>query len=185
MSVYFRHGWPQIVQSDQGRKFVNNVTKSLFQHTGVEHRISSVYHPQTNGLDERMNQTLVRTLIKLTQDHQENWDLHLEGVSHRISKQDSSKFSPYFLMYNRHPRKAIDHGLANSSIDPASPIDDEDRKDTFVKQLIELREHNKAEVTENILKAQARQKKYYDVKHSNHVSIYMLSYILPNHITLH
>ena len=88
-------------------------------------------------------------------------------------------------MYNRHPRKAIDHGLANSSIDPASPIDDEDRKDTFVKQLIELREHNKAEVTENILKAQARQKKYYDVKHSNHVSIYMLSYILPNHITLH
>ena len=67
-------------------------------------------------------------------------------------------------MYNRHPRNAIDHELANSSIDPASPIDDEDRKDTLVKQVIELREHNKAKATENILKAQARQKKYYDVK---------------------
>ena len=177
MSIFFRHGWPQIVQSDQGREFVNDVTKSLFQLTGVEHRISSAYHPQTNGLDERMNQTLVRTLIKLTQDQQENWDLHLEGVlySYRISRQDSSKFSPYFLMYNRHPRKAIDHELANSSIDPASLIDDEDRKDTLVKQLIELREHNKAKATENILKAQARQKKYYDVKHSNYVS-YLLLY---------
>jgi hypothetical protein len=64
LSLFCRHGWPEIVQSDQGREFVNKVSKCLFELTGVEHRISSAYHPQTNGLDERTNQTLVHTLIK-------------------------------------------------------------------------------------------------------------------------
>ena len=70
--------------SDQGKEFVNNLNKELFQKTGIEHRIASAYHPQvcihiiyrlyilclffvhliiyTNGLTERMNQTLQRSL---------------------------------------------------------------------------------------------------------------------------
>ena len=34
--------------SDQGREFVNAVTKYLFDMTGAEHCISSAYHPKTN-----------------------------------------------------------------------------------------------------------------------------------------
>jgi transposase InsO family protein len=41
------------------------INKHLFDMTGVEHRISAAYHPQTNGLDERFNQTLVNCLIKM------------------------------------------------------------------------------------------------------------------------
>ena len=32
--------------SDQGKEFVNNLNKELFQKTGIEHRIASAYHPQ-------------------------------------------------------------------------------------------------------------------------------------------
>ena len=53
-----RYGVAEIVMSDQGREFVNDVNRRLFELTGSEHRVSSAYHPQTNGLDERMNQTL-------------------------------------------------------------------------------------------------------------------------------
>lgn len=82
----------------------------------MEHRISSAYHPQTNGLDERTNQTLVRTLKKLT-SAEEDWDQHIEAAlyAYHISVHDSSRFSPFFLMYNRHPRKAIDFELATAS----------------------------------------------------------------------
>ena len=91
-----RHGWPEVVISNQGREFVNEVSRTLFEHTHIEHRISSAYHPQTNGLDERTNQTLVRALIKHCSTNQKDWDLHLESTLHayRISRQDSSKFSP-------------------------------------------------------------------------------------------
>ena len=39
----------------------------------------------------------------------EDWDEHLPAAlyAYRISKQASSKFTPFFLMYNRNPRKAV------------------------------------------------------------------------------
>ena len=65
LDMFCRHGWPKLVQSDQGREFVNGVNSCLFKLTGVKQCVSSAYHPQTNGLDERLNQTLVTTLKKV------------------------------------------------------------------------------------------------------------------------
>ena len=66
--------------SDQGREFVNKVNQSLFQLFKTEHRISTAYHPQTNGLVEHYNQTLQRCLIKLVNREQDNWDEYIDGV---------------------------------------------------------------------------------------------------------
>ena len=66
--------------SDQGREFVNKVNYCLFKMTNTEHRISSAYHRQTNGLVERFNQTLQRSLVKLVNDNQNDWDELLDGV---------------------------------------------------------------------------------------------------------
>ena len=59
---------------------MNRVNAVLFQMTGTEHRISTAYHPQTNGLVERYNQTLQRSLIKLCNDKQNDWDDLLDPV---------------------------------------------------------------------------------------------------------
>ena len=59
---------------------MNRVNAVLFQMTGTEHRISTAYHPQTNGLVERYNQTLQRSLIKLCNDKQNYWDDLLDPV---------------------------------------------------------------------------------------------------------
>ena len=56
-SLICKHGVPKKVQSDQGREFVNSVNSHLFKITGVKHIITLAYHPQTNGLIERFNQT--------------------------------------------------------------------------------------------------------------------------------
>ena len=90
----------------------------------MEHRISSPYHPQTNGLDERINQTLVRMLKKLVTT-EEDWDQYIDTAlyAYRISIQDSSRFSPFFLIYNRHPRKIIDFELSTADdLTPAKSI---------------------------------------------------------------
>jgi transposase InsO family protein len=92
-----------VVISDQGREFINKVTKKLFSMTRTEHRISSAYHPQTNGLVERYNQTLQRSLVKYVNSNQTDWDEKLDGVmfAYRTSKQKSTNHTPFELMYCR------------------------------------------------------------------------------------
>ena len=106
---------PKRIQSDQGREFVNSVNQHLFQLTGVQYIISTAYHPQTNGLDERFNQTLQRGLLKMINDNQNEWDKFLDSVlfAYRTSKQASTKFSPFFLLYGREPRLPVDLIISN------------------------------------------------------------------------
>ena len=109
-SLFCRHGLPKKVQSDQGKEFVNSLNDKLFKLTGVQHIISTAYHPQTNGLDERFNQTLQRALLKMVQENENQWDKYLDSVlfAYRTSKQASTQFSPFYLMYGREPCLPVD-----------------------------------------------------------------------------
>ena len=57
-----RHGCPIPFQSDNGKAFVGDLTKELMKRSQVAHAHSATYHPQTNGLVERKNRTLVSML---------------------------------------------------------------------------------------------------------------------------
>ena len=72
-SLIFRYSCCKIIISDQGHEFVNCLQTELFQLTGAEHRVTSAYHPQSNGLTERFNKTLQVTLMKLVNDEQKDW----------------------------------------------------------------------------------------------------------------
>ena len=83
---------------------MNEVNKNLFRRFKTEHRISTAYHPQTNGLVERFNQTLQRSLVKLVNKNQDDWDEYIDGVlfAYRTSRQKSTKFTPFEIMYCRY-----------------------------------------------------------------------------------
>ena len=67
-SVVCRLGCMETLISDQGREFVNEVIDSLMVKFKTDHRISSAYHPQTNGQRERDNRTL-----KVTREEANSW----------------------------------------------------------------------------------------------------------------
>ncbi len=56
------------------------INRNLFDMTGVDHRISAAYHPQTNGLVERFNQTLVNSLTKLAGEKTDEWDQYIDAI---------------------------------------------------------------------------------------------------------
>ena len=89
----------------------------LFKLTGVQHIISTAYHPQTNGLDERFNQTLQRALLKMVQENENQWDKYLDSVlfAYRTSKHASMQYSPFFLMYGRLPVNLLAVGKVSSA----------------------------------------------------------------------
>ena len=159
--------------SDQGREFVNRVNEELFNLCGTDHRISSAYHPQSNGLDERMNQTLTRALVKFVNENQNDWDVHIKSIlfAYRTSKNDSTKFTPFELMFGRAPVLPIEMAIKSkpSSTDSDSLSGtDEDASSDFdekVRIMMNVRNQVKAKAMQNINKAQERQKKSYDAKH--------------------
>lgn len=63
--IICRHGCPEIQISDQGREFLNKLSNELFRLTGTQQRVTSPYHPQANGLVERLNRTLKTSLLKV------------------------------------------------------------------------------------------------------------------------
>ncbi|KAL5509510.1 hypothetical protein EMCRGX_G004899 [Ephydatia muelleri] len=107
---FTRHGCCKVKISDQGREFVNQVNDELCRLCGIQCNMTSAYHPQSNGLDERFNQTLQRQLLKFVESEQNSWDQFLDAIlfSYRVSCQDSTKHSPFYLVYGRQPRLPIE-----------------------------------------------------------------------------
>ena len=66
--IICEHGCPQVLQSDQGTHFVNRVIQDLSEKFRIKHRLSTPYHPQTNDLVERFNQTLCEKLAKMAEE---------------------------------------------------------------------------------------------------------------------
>ena len=80
----------------------NRVLQSLILFVRAAHWLQahchkiSAYHLQSNGLDERFNQTLKAQLQKMVNDHQDDWDDLLENIlfAYHTSRQGSMKCTP-------------------------------------------------------------------------------------------
>ncbi len=56
------HGLPEEIVSDRGPQFASKFWRRLFELLGVDIRLSSGFHPETDGQTERTNQTLEQYL---------------------------------------------------------------------------------------------------------------------------
>ena len=61
-SWYRQFGMPDAVTSDRDKLFTSKFWKELFKKTKVQLRISTAYHPETDGSSERSNKTLIEAL---------------------------------------------------------------------------------------------------------------------------
>ena len=60
-----RFGHPKILISDGGSHFVNSQVRNFAKKNGIEHRVSTPYHPQTNGLAEVSNREIKSIIQKI------------------------------------------------------------------------------------------------------------------------
>jgi hypothetical protein len=99
--IISRHGCPAHLQSDNGSHFKNETIKLLAEKWNIQHHFSTPYHPQSNGMVERMNQTLAKSLAKTCQG--KDWDLNIDQclLGARTAKHDTTRYSPAELLYGR------------------------------------------------------------------------------------
>lgn len=107
--IICQHGCPQIILTDRGTHFNNNMVNRLLEKFKIKHLLSTPYHPQTNGLVERFNRTLCESLAKMS-DKTNDWDLFIPPVlfAYRTTKHSTTKIEPFFMVYGRAARLPLD-----------------------------------------------------------------------------
>ena len=103
----FKHnsifGPPKELLSDQGKEFLNKTVSHLTKLIGIEHKITSSYHPRTNGLVERFNQTLIQSLKKHCDNDITNWPKYLPFtlMAYRTKVHATTNYSPFEILFGR------------------------------------------------------------------------------------
>jgi transposase InsO family protein len=71
-TVYKLHGLPERIISDRDSLFTSTFWRRLNELLGVELRLSTAYHPQTDGMTERANRTMTQMLRQCVQPDQKD-----------------------------------------------------------------------------------------------------------------
>ena len=101
------HELPRVIYSDRGLQFTARAWQELWNLTGTILGYSSAYHPQTQGVVERMNAVVSQTLRCLLHERSEKkeWEILLPTFEMVINSMPNSStgFSPYYLNYGHEP----------------------------------------------------------------------------------
>ena len=94
--VYKWYGLPTKVISDRDPRFTSHFGKSLARRLGVEQNLSTVFHPQTDGLSERKNQWVEQYLRLVTSTSPEAWTdwISIATAIHNNRQNATTKLSP-------------------------------------------------------------------------------------------
>ena len=103
-----RFGAPDMLHTDQGRNFESALISELCKLLGITKTRTTPYHPQSDGMIERFNRTLLSMLSYGAGE--ENWEVALPAVmlAYRSSPHQTTHQSPFMLTFGREVRSPVD-----------------------------------------------------------------------------
>jgi hypothetical protein len=136
-NIYKLHGMPASIISDRDRVFTSALWMELFSLAGVTLRMSSAYHPQTDGQTERVNQCMETFLCCFAHACPSKWHnwLSLAEFWYYSSWHSSLGGSPFEVLYGCSPRHlGIDPSSASSSTDLSTWLQERQVMKGLIKQ---------------------------------------------------
>jgi len=120
--VWKYHGLPTDIVSDRDFRFTSELWKEFLSLSGIRPRMSTAFHPQTDGQTERLNQTIEIYLQAFVNKEQDNWVLLLPMAefAYNNSVTIGNGITPFFANYGFHP--ATVNPPTQEPLNPASTI---------------------------------------------------------------
>lgn len=103
---YCENGLPSELISDRDKLFISKFWSTLHSLTGVKIKLSSAFHPQTDGSSEHTNKTVIQALRYYVDREQQGWVKALPHVRFTIMNtvNHSTGYSPFQLRLGFSPR---------------------------------------------------------------------------------
>ena len=150
--IWKLHGLPESIISDRGAQFVAGMIKELNNLLGIQTKLSTAYHPQTDGQTERINQELEQYLRVFINHRQEQWPdwLGMAEFAYNNKIHMATKISPFKANYGQDLRMGFE-GRRKGKYEAA---------EKFVEKMKKIQEEAKAVLG----KAQEEMKRFGDRK---------------------
>jgi hypothetical protein len=153
-NVVYKHGCPEIIWSDREPGFAAAILKKLARQFGSMKAETTGEQPQSNASLERFHQYLGQSLTFVVSKHRDDWD-QLQWIEpvlfmYRISANETTGHSPFFMLYGRHPRLPINAMLG------VGPQPNYTSREAYAAQLAEALH----EAWKHTIQTQLKQKTY-------------------------
>lgn len=153
-SVFCHIGYPRNIISDRGSIFTSRYWKALCFQLGVQRRLSTAFHPQTDGQTERMNQVLEHYLRTYTNMRQDDWASLLTTAQFAANNSVNASIgtTPFRALMGFNPRLPFEEDLPVTN-QPA------------VADRIEMLKDARQDLEQHLRVATETQAKYYNKRH--------------------
>ena len=154
-NVWKLHGLPESIISDRGPQFAAGLMRELNEMLGIKSKLSTAFHPQTDGQTERVNQELEQYLRMFIDHRQEQWPewLGIAEFAYNNKAHSSTRTLPFKANYGQDPRMGFERRKKGKYAGA----------EKFIEKMKEIQEEAKAALG----RVQADMKKYADKKRSN------------------
>jgi transposase InsO family protein len=106
MEVFKLHGLPDSMVSDRGPQFASEFWRHVCKRLGIVRKLSTAFHPQTDGQTERINAVMEQYLRVFVNYQQDNWTswLPIAEFATNNHTSETTGCSPSFGNYGFDPR---------------------------------------------------------------------------------
>ena len=164
--ILLNYGAPYEILSDRGSSLLAESIKSYEKLQKIKHCASTPYHPQSNGMVERMHSTLRSAISKLCDGVPDRWDEFLPQAvfSLRVRTHAVTKFSPFYLLYGVHPRIPGDTQPLRSSMQPLDELEKQEERQEIAARTFEELGYDRAAAYQRSEAQATRMERYYNTK---------------------
>ncbi|GBM62391.1 Transposon Ty3-I Gag-Pol polyprotein [Araneus ventricosus] len=157
------YGVPMILHSDQGTNFNSALFTKLCELLGILKTRTTALHPESDGMVERFNRTILNHLSLFVSRNQTDWDTHLPLflLAYRSAEHEVTGLTPAEMLFGRTLRLPCDILFGRPSETPSSPNE-------YMKNLEARLESVHAFARERIKLASERMKTRYDSRATHH-----------------
>ena len=144
-SAIFKHicgyGVPRLIITDQGKEWNDLLNNNILNNLNIEHRLTSPYHPQTDGQAEVFNKTMKSYIRKSIEDNNADpldWEQFIEPLmfSYNTAIHSATKTSPHDALFGYDPRAPKWGAIPDPPDNPDVPLRDAANRRDVVQRVI-------------------------------------------------